>query len=125
MKTKHLKNDILLIIAVLLLAGLLQAVLSAAKTAGDVAVVSVDGVIVAELPLNEDRELRLTPQEGTANTIIVQNGCVCVREADCPDQICVRQGKIQYAGESIVCLPHKLVVTIQGKSGDGPDAYAG
>ena len=36
-------------------------------------------------------------------------------EADCPDKICVNTGKISKIGETIVCLPHRVVVEIQGE----------
>ena len=45
--------------------------------------------------------------------------------ADCPDQVCVRQGAVRYNGESIVCLPHKLVVSVEGGQGSGIDANTG
>ena len=45
-------------------------------------------------------------------------------EADCPDRLCVRRGPVRYAGETIICLPHKLVVTV--RSGlSGYDAVTG
>ena len=45
-------------------------------------------------------------------------------EASCPDQVCVRQRAVQYAGESIVCLPNKLIVAIEGGEPNGVDAAA-
>ena len=39
-----------------------------------------------------------------------------VTDADCPDQVCIRMGKISKTGENIVCLPHKLVVQLEGDS---------
>lgn len=52
------------------------------------------------------------------NTVHVERGGVRVSEADCPDQICVLQGKI--TGDDllpIVCLPHRLVIEIEGTRG--------
>ena len=125
---KTLKNDILLILAALLLAGLLWGVLTMTKRQGGEAVVTVDGDIVAKLPLSEPTAFALNSsylgigEEGFANVIVVENGRVCVKDANCPDKVCVRTGWIEYEGESIVCLPHKLVVTVRGGSA-GPDAY--
>ena len=42
-----------------------------------------------------------------------------MKDADCPDRLCVKQGSISKNGESIVCLPHKVIVTVTG--GDGAD----
>ena len=42
-------------------------------------------------------------------------------DADCPDKLCVHQGKIDKTGEVITCLPNKLTVTVIGAdSGDEP-----
>ena len=55
--------------------------------------------------------------------IEVSGGRVRVRDADCPDRLCVRMGWVSRDGESIVCLPHKLVVTVRGGEA-GPDAVS-
>ena len=34
--------------------------------------------------------------------------------ADCPDELCVRQGWIEYDGQSIICLPNKITVMVSG-----------
>ena len=51
---------------------------------------------------------------GGSNTIICGVDGVAVVAADCPDGVCVSQGKISRPGQSIVCLPHHLVVRVQG-----------
>lgn len=48
------------------------------------------------------------------NTVIVKDGSIQISEADCNDDLCVKQGKISKVGESIVCLPHKLIIEIKG-----------
>ena len=127
---KTVKNDILLILVALLAAGMLWGALRLTATQGADAVVTVDGKVEAVLPLTRDGTFsvdgsRFGDADGScANLIMVENGRVCVSEADCPDQICVRHGWIRYAGESIVCLPHRLVVTVRGGT-KGPDAYSG
>ena len=130
MKKKTLKNDILLILGALLLAGLLWGALRLTAAQGAEAVVTVDGTVEAVLPLSRDCVYTLdgarfgAPAGSCANRITVEDGRVCVDEASCPDRICVRRGWIRYAGESIVCLPHRLVVAIRGGTA-GPDAYSG
>ena len=58
-------------------------------------------------------ELKLA--EGTGyNLISVTDGKVVVESADCKDQICVRHKSVSSKGESIICLPHRLVVEIVG-----------
>ena len=129
MKKKKLKNDILLILCMLLIAGGTWLYTFCTRRSGGVAVVTVDGKTETVLPLSEDTAYALNSEdlgidgEGFANIIAVENGRVCVKEANCPDRVCVRTGWIEYEGESIVCLPHKLVVTVRGGS-TGPDAIA-
>ncbi len=49
-------------------------------------------------------------------TLVIEKDGVYVEYADCPTQDCVRTGKITRAGESIVCLPNRVVVTLEGKA---------
>ena len=115
---KH-KNDILLILALLLLAGglLLWQVLT--RKVGGEAVVTVEGVELWRAPLSRDAMWDYEDAAGEAhNRVVIKDGTVCVESADCPDKVCVRTGRIRYDGESIICLPHKLIVTVTGAAGD-------
>ncbi len=67
--------------------------------------------IIAELPLDRDRTFTVANELGT-NTIVIEDGSAYVTDADCPDKICEEMGKISKSGETIVCLPHKLIVEI-------------
>lgn len=107
------RNDAILIAALLILGGVLALFLRLTRREGGTVRVQVDGETVMELPLGEDTRIVLG-EDGHTNTLIIENGMAQVVEADCPDQICVDHGAIRYAGESIVCLPHKLVVTVEG-----------
>lgn len=80
---------------------------------GGKAVVSVDGQVVKELPLDKDTEYLITTSDGETNLLVIEGGEAYVREASCPDTVCVRTGKIKNEGEMIVCLPHKLIITIE------------
>lgn len=115
------KMDLILIAAVLLAAAGIYLFYSAGAEDGKVAVVTVDGEWKATLPLESSTEESV--QSSTTirtdwgyNIITVQNGQVFVKEADCRDHICVEHKKISKVGETIVCLPHKLVVEIKGES---------
>lgn len=103
------------------LGGALALFLLATRQAGGAVRVQVDGETVMELPLDQDAQIVLG-EEGHANTLVIENGAAQVTAADCPDQVCVRHGAIQYAGESIVCLPHRLVVTVDGGASNDVDA---
>lgn len=118
------RNDILLVAVLLLVGGVLALFLCLTRQAGGTVFVQMDGEVLLELPLNEDRSLVLGEGEHT-NTLVIEGGKAQVIEASCPDRICVRQGAVQYAGESIVCLPHRLVITVQGGAANGIDGSTG
>lgn len=44
------------------------------------------------------------------NTVYVQPGSICVRKADCSNQVCVNHGALQALGTPITCLPHRLII---------------
>lgn len=67
-------------------------------------------------------EIEVNTESGY-NKISVEPGRIAVIEADCPDKICVNQGYIEDSGLPIVCLPHKLTITMKG--GGKIDAVSG
>jgi len=91
---------------------------------GGTAIVRCGGETLYTIDLNTVKESYSFAVEGKNsghNKVSVEKGRICVSEADCPDQVCVRQGWISSAGTPIVCLPHGLVIEITGGE-DGPDA---
>lgn len=80
-------------------------------------VVSVDGAEVQRCALEEFR-----PETYTANGYTLQaeprDGGVCVSVSDCPTQDCVHTGTITRAGQSIVCLPARIIFTLEGSSAE-------
>lgn len=52
------------------------------------------------------------------NLIEIGDEKVRVIEADCPDKVDVKQGYISKLGETIVCLPNKMIVEIKGMDKD-------
>ena len=89
------KRDIILIASVLLIAVVLLLVVELTKAEGARVEIKVDGKTVAEYSLTE-------------------NGTAYLSDANCPDKLCVHQGKISRTGEVITCLPNKLTVTVFG-----------
>lgn len=93
---------------------------------GDFVLVRVDGELYGNYPLNEDTEILI----GQTNRIVIQAGAVQMESADCPDQLCVKQGTVSREGQMIVCLPNRVTIQICEKrknqqSGAVPDAVAG
>ena len=115
-KNTKIKRDIFLIAAFLCAALIIYAFLYLSSYEGDIVIVKVDGTVVKELPLNQDDEFTVPGYHGGINSIIIRNGSVLASDADCPDKLCVKTGKINRAGETIVCLPHRVVVEIKSNS---------
>lgn len=119
------KNDIILIAIILVITiGCLlgMRIWQKNNTSGEaLAVVTIDGEVYGEYPLSEDLTERIDLPDGSYNVLTVQDGYAQVTEASCPDQICVHHNHIKYSGETIVCLPNKLVVEVQGGEDNGID----
>ena len=67
-----------------------------------------DGQLLYTLDLRVDRTVMIQTERGT-NVVTVQDGCIAVTDADCPDGYCVKRG-FQGGGLQIVCLPNRLVI---------------
>lgn len=111
-----------LVIAGLVAAGLLLfAIATLSRKEGELVVVSVSGKAAASFPLFTDRTFVIEGKDGGTNTLVIEDGYASIADADCPDKLCERMGRINSAGQSIICLPNEVVVTIEG-GGNSPDA---
>lgn len=101
--------DLLLIGGLLLLALVCYLLFAGGKSEGSVAVVCVNGVETGRYPLDQNGRY---PLNGGSNILIIEDGAAWLEDADCPDKLCVRQGKVHLDGQVITCLPNKLTITI-------------
>lgn len=76
-------------------------------------VVTVRGKTVRVVELPSDGSFVLQGRNGPA-TVEVAGLRIRMREAHCPGGICLRQGWIRRAGESIVCVPGEIVIRMEG-----------
>ena len=77
--------------------------------------IAINGTPTKTLPLNENTTYRInTESHGKSheNILEIRDGHASIAEADCPDKLCVHQKKISKKGETLVCLPHKIVVSV-------------
>lgn len=118
---KTFRLDILLILFFLLLSAAMFAFMHFRKQEGGWAVITVNSREVARYSLLQDG--RYVLNNGT-NTLVIEDRAAWMEDALCPDHICVDMGKIRYSGQSIVCLPNRVVVSIEGVSGEA-DLYIG
>ena len=105
------RNDLILI-AVLITFSLTPLAINSSSEK-KFAIIKVDGVIVREIDLANEKIFTIETGEGK-NILEVKGKAVRVIEADCPDKICVRRGAIKNFGEVIACVPHKVLIEIVG-----------
>lgn len=79
-----------------------------------------DSKLLYCVPLEAD-QIICVGQEKHSNIIEIKNKQVCMRQADCPDKLCVMTGQIAKSGQQIVCLPHKIIVKISGMNDNDID----
>ena len=120
---KKRKNDIILLAAVIIVAALIWGFTRITQKDGAYAVVTVDGAVYGVYPLDTDTEIRIGDNE-SYNLLVIKDGKAEVTEASCPDKLCVKQGEAEYDGQSIICLPNKVVVEIRGGEESDYDAVA-
>lgn len=109
------KGDIIIICVTIIVAAVLyfSGILSPGEKGGN-AIVYIDGNKIEEINLNKDAKYRFDSEDGGYNILSVKDGKIDMIEADCRDKICVNHTPIYRENESITCLPHKLVVEIEG-----------
>ncbi|MEE0716200.1 MAG: NusG domain II-containing protein [Eubacterium sp.] len=111
------KKDIILVIIILLVAGIMYGAIQYIQSGkGEIVKIFVNGKVYNTYSLYKDEKIEIKTTKGK-NTVWIHNGYVEMEDADCPDKYCEKQGKIKNTGETIVCLPHKLVVEIQKSQG--------
>lgn len=107
------RNDILLAAALILCSCILSLILFLqGNEPGNQVTVTVDGTLYGTYALDEEQDIEINTELGH-NHIRIEDGNVFMLDADCPDGYCKKQGKIVAEKETIVCLPHKLIVEIQ------------
>ena len=116
-KKRLRRNDVIFIailVAVIAIAGVC---LYLFRGEGNAVTVSVNGKVIATYSLDEDRTEDIHTGEDGLNRLIIKDGKAWIETASCPDGICAAHKPIHRDGESIVCLPNKVVVTVQVTEG--------
>ena len=90
---------------------------------GACAVVLVAGQEIGRYALDEEQEI-LIGDENAYNILVVGHRRAWIQEATCSDGLCVRQGMVNRSGQSVICLPNKVTVTIVGGEGPAVDEVA-
>lgn len=82
---------------------------------GKTAVIKQNGKVIKTIDLSAVSEPYEIKAEGDGgyNIILIEKDKISVKDADCPDRLCVKQGAIDGGAYPIVCLPHRLTVSIE------------
>lgn len=113
---KKYRLDIIIVAAILLVSLSLLLIVTLSKEEGSTVVVEIDGTTVATYPLDKNAEYSLN---GGSNVLVVADGVAYMSYSNCPDHTCEKTGKIRYVGQTIICLPNKIAVTVKGGNADG------
>ena len=120
------KNDIYLIIGFLLVFLLIVAAIHFTKSKGNMVQVSVDGTVTETFPLSEDLTVTIEGYGKGTNVLVISDGKCCLKDTSCPDHLCEKMGMIDSVGQSIICLPNRVVVEVIGDDTDAEyDAVVG
>ena len=88
------------------------------KGTENIAFIKSDGKVIKTIDLNkviEQQEFTIKTDNGHYNTILVTHDGIKVKDADCLHKECVKSGSISKPGGIIVCLPNKLMISIEGE----------
>ena len=122
---KFMKKSDIILIGLLLLLSLASfgavTLYSKLSTREPEAVVFLKGKEKGRYSLSDNITLEIPQEDGTYNILKIQDGKADMREASCPDKVCVRQHPVSGQGESLVCLPNQVVVEIQNGPEEGLD----
>ncbi|CDI49097.1 NusG domain II-containing protein [Clostridium tetani] len=95
------------------------------KSDSKIAVIKQDGKIIKKINLytiDKPETFLIKSNNGNDdNNVKVEKGKVSILEATCPDQVCVKAGPISEPGDTLVCLPNKLIIVIEGKTSHDKD----
>ncbi len=126
-KTRPTPWDAAVVAVVVLLGVLVSVFFYGPKASADqplTCVVTVDGQVADRVPLAGFEGVHTYTGNGHTLTLEVKEGQVQVLDSDCPGQDCVHSGAISRAGQSIVCLPARIVIHLES-GGSGPDLVVG
>ena len=110
------KNDVIMIVVIVIIALTVFVGVNyygEHNTKDAQAVITIDGKEYGSYPLSEDTTVKIELEDGKFNLLVIEDGAASVEEASCPDKICVRHKPIDKTGETLVCLPNKVVVEIE------------
>lgn len=111
------KGDIILLVCVLAAATVMYGafqLFSNQSGQGEYVNIEVNGQSVAVLSLYEDTVYEVKADGKTVNVVEIKDGEALMSDADCHDGVCKSHSPISKPSESIICLPNKVIITVEG-----------
>lgn len=123
-KKRSIRNDFILIVFILIIAAVGLIYLNFFRDTGNMVSVSIDGKFYGSYSLSQDitEDIYSGENNQNHNRLVISGGKAYVESATCPDGICVAHKPVFRDGESIVCLPNRVVITVfTADKTDSPD----
>jgi hypothetical protein len=102
-----------LVLYMLLGAGLVLMLTGAGRAPGASVRVEGPGSFERVVPLGERDTLSVSGPLGTT-VVEVDGGAARILESPCPHGLCMRMGSARAPGQTLVCVPNRVVVTVAG-----------
>ena len=115
MKKRFGKADVILLLVIFFILVLAVIFSGFIKKEGASVVIFVEGNVYRTVSLTEDQEIEIEEDGNVINILSIRNGKADMVSATCPDKLCVHQKPVSKSGETIVCLPHQVVVEVEGR----------
>lgn len=114
--TKIGKKEVILLLIIFVVIVIVALVFyGKSRETGDKVIVTVDNEEYGVYSLSEAQEIPIEINGEVANYLVIKDGYADVTDANCPDHLCVNMKSISLDGETIVCLPNKMIVEIESK----------
>lgn len=106
------KNDIFLVASIIILCIIISVIPFFFSSDGSSVLIYLDGELYAEKSLNENS---VTDIDGLMQ-VVIENGKAYVKNSVCPNGACEHSAPVSSSGESIICLPNKIMIKISGET---------
>lgn len=114
-------RDIILIVILVFvsLAGLITGL--PGQDTGD-AYIYVKNRLYGRYSLSDDRDITIKNENGIINEIVIRDNSIYMKDANCPNRLCVQTGRIRHENESICCVPSGVLIVIRSSEKGEYDA---
>lgn len=116
------RKEALVLLVLFLVLAIAAGIFYSTRQGGAQVLITVNGEKYGMYPLTVDKTIPIDGADGAQNVVEIADGKVFMKSASCPNQICVHTGKIFKSGQSVVCLPNKVTVTVIGGESSSIDS---